>query len=231
MTCTWENCENKRWARGYCSKHYYSAQRHGLLPRPKCKIDACEQPSFRNGMCNTHNLRAERHGDPLLRKKRANGEAKNTACEIEGCSRPQSAQGLCSVHYGRKRRHGDPLAAPKRLANGMSTPERRKEVARRAFLTYQKTPHGKMRGRFNNAKARVLNGATSRHVPKEEFLKLWNGNHCGICSGLMFDEQKSIDHIIPISKGGSNEIRNLQMAHLLCNQRKSDRSPVCEATP
>ncbi len=32
-----------------------------------------------------------------------------------------------------------------------------------------------------------------------------------------------VDHIVPLSKGGVHEMRNVQCAHFLCNSRKSDR--------
>lgn len=34
---------------------------------------------------------------------------------------------------------------------------------------------------------------------------------------------RSVDHIVPVSKGGSDELENLQLAHLRCNQSKNDR--------
>ena len=227
-SCTWDGCEAKRWAKGYCSKHYYSAQRSGLLPRPACSVDDCEEPSFRKGMCNKHHLRAERHGDPLFRKKRANGEAKGSPCSIDGCDKPQTAPGLCSVHYARQRYRGDANAERKKLANGTATPERKRENRARAMRSYFQTPHGKLRSRFNAAKRRVLEGGCSEHIDKAGFLALWNTHRCGLCGGMVFDEQKSLDHIVPLSRGGDNTIANLQIAHLGCNQRKSNR-PMMEA--
>ncbi len=52
---------------------------------------------------------------------------------------------------------------------------------------------------------------------------------CGIC-GEPVDRAKrhpdpaygSIDHIVPLSNGGSNDESNLQIAHLLCNLRKGN---------
>ncbi len=44
----------------------------------------------------------------------------------------------------------------------------------------------------------------------------------------------SIDHVVPLSRGGSNHPSNLQLAHLLCNLSKGNRifpSLVCEAVP
>lgn len=46
---------------------------------------------------------------------------------------------------------------------------------------------------------------------------------CGICGEDMFGETDPIhvDHIIPVSKGGTNEYENLQPAHSRCNLVKA----------
>lgn len=54
---------------------------------------------------------------------------------------------------------------------------------------------------------------------------------CGICGkpvdkSLKFPHpmSASIDHIVPIDKGGHpSDISNLQLAHLCCNRKKSDK--------
>ena len=55
-------------------------------------------------------------------------------------------------------------------------------------------------------------------------------DYCGIC-GKPVDKSlkpphpmsKTIDHIIPVSKGGApSDINNLQLAHRCCNRAKSD---------
>jgi 5-methylcytosine-specific restriction endonuclease McrA len=33
----------------------------------------------------------------------------------------------------------------------------------------------------------------------------------------------TVDHIVPLAKGGSDEFENLQLAHWICNNRKSDK--------
>lgn len=60
---------------------------------------------------------------------------------------------------------------------------------------------------------------------------LWTGD-CGICGGDMDRELRwpdpfsnSIDHIIPLSRGGTHEAHNLQWAHLRCNVSKGARMP------
>lgn len=57
-----------------------------------------------------------------------------------------------------------------------------------------------------------------------------HGADCHICTESIDFElawphprSKSMDHVIPIAKGGGHELSNVKMAHLTCNQRKSDK--------
>ena len=44
--------------------------------------------------------------------------------------------------------------------------------------------------------------------------------YCKLCGGLL-GRDVSIDHIIPLSKGGDHAISNLQLVHWHCNTKKS----------
>lgn len=48
---------------------------------------------------------------------------------------------------------------------------------------------------------------------------------CAICGKNMPKSDRTIDHIIPLSKGGSGHIGNLQIVHLSCNCRKRAQLP------
>lgn len=52
----------------------------------------------------------------------------------------------------------------------------------------------------------------------------WECRHCGS------HRQLTIDHIVPVAKGGPNTIDNLQTLCAPCNGRKSDTMPA-EVTP
>ncbi len=74
---------------------------------------------------------------------------------------------------------------------------------------------GPQRGSFESAKKKIL---ATQEV-------------CGICGkpvdkSLKFPHplSASIDHIIPVDKGGHpSDLSNLQLAHLCCNRQKSDK--------
>lgn len=56
-----------------------------------------------------------------------------------------------------------------------------------------------------------------------------DGGFCRLC-GLPIDIRKhgnrpdavSIDHILPVSRGGTNTLDNLQLAHLACNHARGN---------
>ncbi len=49
---------------------------------------------------------------------------------------------------------------------------------------------------------------------------------CCLCFKPIVFGNDSIDHIIPLSKGGTHIKSNLQIAHILCNRKKGNRQGV-----
>lgn len=48
---------------------------------------------------------------------------------------------------------------------------------------------------------------------------------CAICGNPVKYKKMTVDHIIPLSKGGTNAMDNLQLACKRCNLMKADFSP------
>lgn len=65
----------------------------------------------------------------------------------------------------------------------------------------------------------------SRYIPKSDRVTVLNKDKykCVFCGRSSQQIELQIDHIKPFSKGGSNDINNLQTLCIDCNQGKSDR--------
>lgn len=74
--------------------------------------------------------------------------------------------------------------------------------------------------RLRESKRRALKfNAATGNVNLEELKKQKN---CGICSKPLNDVYQ-IDHIIPLTRGGSHSQDNLQLAHPFCNNSKNNK--------
>ncbi len=64
---------------------------------------------------------------------------------------------------------------------------------------------------------------TGRHIPREIMLRVVrrDNNQCQVCSKVLLDAEIELDHIIPISKGGSSEEHNIRITCFNCNRGKS----------
>ena len=64
-------------------------------------------------------------------------------------------------------------------------------------------------------------------IPKEQKSIVYknSGGRCKICGAPLTFEEATIDHILPLSRGGKNTLNNYDCVCAACNQRKSDNTP------
>lgn len=124
-------------------------------------------------------------------------------CEIDGCDRGVRAKGLCVMHWRRKARAEGREKAP----------------------VWDETRKANWKKR--EALKRGANGAETF-----EYLEVFDRDRwvCGLCHEAIDPVLKwpeplsvSLDHIVPLSKGGSHSLMNVQAAHLVCNVSKGNR--------
>lgn len=84
------------------------------------------------------------------------------------------------------------------------------------------------RAAYHRRRARKKAGDAGERIVHREVFKR-DGWVCGICGrrvnpDLVFPHPKSssLDHIVPLSKGGTHTMANVQLAHLACNTAKRD---------
>lgn len=85
-------------------------------------------------------------------------------------------------------------------------------------LTGQGWPDG------NNHKRKPRNRGSSRR--KLVRLLALQSNKCFYCGKEATPSNSNIDHVVPISAGGSRKFNNLVASHKDCNQSKADRLPT-----
>lgn len=61
-----------------------------------------------------------------------------------------------------------------------------------------------------------------RRSKRMQLLKI-SGPWCALCQEYMPEGDRTFDHIIPLSRGGSHAIENLRLAHSECNRRRGNR--------
>ena len=99
-----------------------------------------------------------------------------------------------------------------------SRTEKGKEANKKATKKYRKTEKGKL----NNRKQKFMR-RTMKPVDKLVLKKIMEQNICYYC-GKEITGLKTIDHKIPVSRGGNNKENNLVLCCKHCNSQKNDKS-------
>lgn len=243
LICLWPDCEDLPVAKGQCKSHYYANRRlreqikkgQALSYGPKpysiaqiqhsswrgdlqktCSVSACKAAAKTRGYCGAHYQRMRRFGSPDFTPPEA-----NKTCKIADCQRVTNARGLCDAHYYRWKKYGDAEATPVRKA-GIVQP-----LPPRACLTCGElfepgiSQTRKYCGRKCAPKRR--GGSVNRRAVVERLGKR-DGWICHLCKlpvkkDLYWPNGQagSVDHIVTVFHGGSDEDSNLALAHLTCN--------------
>lgn len=86
-----------------------------------------------------------------------------------------------------------------------------------------------VRGKINNASRRIRTESSFERISRFEIYSRDNWE-CQLCHKPVKRELiwphkhcASLDHILPLSRGGTNTVANLQLAHYSCNSRRGDK--------
>jgi 5-methylcytosine-specific restriction endonuclease McrA len=81
------------------------------------------------------------------------------------------------------------------------------------------------RSRHHGMNRRAREKRAGGRLPKgvKEFLSLRQRQNCAICECYIEHGSGEVDHIVPLAKGGSNELENVQLLCRTCNRSKGAR--------
>lgn len=231
--CLIDDCPGRVVARSLCSRHYSNYRNHGTpLPEVCCADCGYEMPGAHMGRrrcepCADERAKSLRRARAAERKRssrpracyRCGEQTEPTArekklcaactkvraypCGDESCDRPTFSLGLCSMHYKR---------------------------AKRADGAWASEPwDDRRRNNYHKRRALKVGSAAGPAFTNAEVFER-DGWVCGLCDepvspGAVYPDplSASLDHVVPLSRGGAHSLENSQLAHLACNVRKGAR--------
>lgn len=227
-TCSIDGCERVRLTRGWCSNHYALWRRNGVPERVKgrerpCAVEGCGRSASARGWCSGHYQRWWETGDPGLAKIRVSRRPVMDGHKTCGtCNKPKP---LADFNF---HPHGSgEVGANCRLC-----------LAAASKAWFAANPDYRAKWRTANAD-RVLDATHRRRAlrsggesekidPAVVFER--DDFTCQLCSermnmtALRFDPLgPTLDHVVPLSRGGSHTYVNVQAAHFYCNVSKGNR--------
>lgn len=140
--------------------------------------------------------------------KKANRYSKTRACSRESCQKPMLAKDLCATHYNSTFHKGSQRKS--------DTPEKKR-----------------LRDRKRTQWRRAVVCDPDADLIDRDVVGKRDGWVCGICrcdvdSSRAWPDPKSpsLDHIVPLSRGGRHTYSNVRITHLTCNVKRGARIEV-----
>lgn len=228
-TCEVQDCDTKPWARNLCGTHYQRWRKHGdprahhsRKPRT-CSVGECDGPAHGHGWCVRHYRLWRIYDNPEWQPPRYD------ACIVDWCSKvPRSAlASLCEAHYMRLRRNG---TLDEGQCSVCQEPLPRNSTLHRRYCATCCLDRRRARSRDQDHRRRAfMRMGESERIDSLEIYER-DGWRCGLCYERVdpqlawpHPQSPSLDHIIPLARGGNHVRTNVQLAHLTCNLSKGAR--------
>jgi 5-methylcytosine-specific restriction endonuclease McrA len=254
-TCSLDGCDKPYKGNGYCHTHNTLFKRNGWPERlPKrvpavCAVDCCDRNEHgKKGYCEAHLARAKRGVSELqspVRSLRQRGH--DVSCAVDGCTKRAMAQDWCLAHYKKWFKYGDPTVVRAKkvvIRDGYKNCTTCDRV--RPFEEFNRATHN-IHGMSNECKDCYTARPTGHGARLRKYgladdpsvnvaaLRERDGEHCYLCDRLMSFQRyrqgnynprrASMDHVIPLARGGQHSLDNVKLACLRCNIRKNDNLP------
>lgn len=168
--------------------------------------------------------------------RKASRDSANKACGHDDCLKPVRARGLCASHYNQAHQPGRHAAKPTACVVCSTAIMRPHKASRRptcspncrhALTGQQYTGDwagpAHMQVRARAAGAKLIEDFTSTEIFERDNWTCYLCEQPVITTPDCFNPRSAtIDHVVPLSKGGQHTRANVQCACLGCNSSKQD---------
>lgn len=145
--------------------------------------------------------------------------------------RQENKERRAATNIAYMQRNADTLKE-KRLARYAEDPEKFKAIAAKyraenpeKRAEYKRNNKTRINSHYHNRRARKVAAGGSHTYADIEKLILLQKNKCPVCR-VSLKKGYHVDHIIPLFRGGTNDIRNIQILCPTCNLKKGSRNPI-----
>ena len=211
---------------------------------PMCREEGCEQPPHKWGRCLfCHRARNAKYAASRRERVKKHREkfgrdpiyVKPITCMVDGCTKSIEKIGRCLEHYRENERirhkvwaeaNRDKTKQYLRKHYWSHLEQNRHKSAEAQRQKWAKIKSNDTRWAFEQRailceltarrRARLM-GCSVYKITKKEIIRLYN-SPCIYCGGK---KQTTIDHIIPLSRGGSHSVGNIVPACISCNSSKN----------
>lgn len=107
---------------------------------------------------------------------------------------------------------------------GQANPEKRHQYVQKNYYSDIKRTRERVREAWTRCRIRL----DADYIERVDLDVLYqrDGGRCGICGRIVLRKLASVDHIVPLALGGKHGYVNVQLAHRLCNYKRSHRGPA-----
>lgn len=228
--CVTDGCAARPVARDLCKRHYYATKRAAeraerVPPPPKpvalCAVDECGEVVKSRGWCGKHYQRWRRFGAPDFMPP-----SHDKRCVVEGCDGVTNARGLCGRHYYRWQTYGDPLISKNKPRS--QEPVRKHAPRECATCGHLFDPGASSARKYCGRGCRPTRASVgvNKRSTVERLARI-HGWFCYLCfadidPAAYWPNTKagSVDHVLAVHNGGTDDIDNLGLACLGCNLAK-----------
>lgn len=196
----------------------------------KCQVEGCDRswegPKLK--LCKSHAQRYRKSGwreiycgcgfaFPISSRSRVCPNCNK--CTIINCNKIIHQKGYCTVHYMQWYRYGENFQEVNKCACGADVYGKNR-IAKYCLECSKKAK----KNNYARHSIRRRYDVQSEKYDREYIFRL-DSYKCYLCNEYVQPEDRTIDHIVPLSKGGKDMITNVALTHWNCNYVKRARLP------